>query len=194
MDEDGGLNPPAPKGVESSILSASATRMYPRPEVQKEIIKQLAKAYGVKVSYRRMTKASGYFNAPNRITIDCSPSNQDQLLETFFHELGHYYCYHNRKFSIYHRTLTKKLHRRRLHALFRTAGRAELYVDKWAERECKKYFPEIEWKGSYRSYSDRAWLVEELKRECRCLRSFHYKSNSKKLRRTTKKPSKALRR
>jgi hypothetical protein len=126
-------------------------------ETQRCIVQQLAHEYKVKLIYSEEWKASGVFLLPNTICIH--PKTKD-IIETFFHELGHVHCYRNKIFPAYHKYKNKKYTRQ---AILSTAFRAENYVDRWAEAECKTWFPEYEWHGSYRTEASRKWLMDYYK-------------------------------
>lgn len=136
---------------------------YPPPEVQKEIIRIIAKSLRLKLYFRRIKDYGGYFYPTRTIVISCEPHNEEYLLETFFHELGHWYCYHHDIYKAYHKPgrLTRKSRREML----RTATRAELFVDHWGEQRCAEYFPEIRWEGTYRDEESQIELIADLKKE-----------------------------
>lgn len=128
--------------------------------IQKIIIKDLAKQYNVKVVFKRIPGWAGMYTSPDLIEID---SQTSIMLEVFFHELGHYYCWKNKIFPIYHnRAPAKKINFRNV--MF-TAYRAERWVDDWGKRECRKHFPNFPWQGAYRTKADKEFLYDNIKDE-----------------------------
>lgn len=67
---------------------------------------------------------------------------------TLFHELGHIYCYKNGIYKSYHFG-DKKLTKRDNQLIRRIGLRAERWVDRWAKKEMKKYFPKERYDESY---------------------------------------------
>jgi hypothetical protein len=125
---------------------------------QKEIVRQLAKNYNVRVRFAKSDEYSGLYRPPNRIIIN---NSDEHIILTFFHELGHHYCYQNNIFPVYHGRVAAG--KATLSAMASTAWRAEQWVDRWAKAECKQVFPELNWIAAY-SEEDRKWLSEYAKK------------------------------
>ena len=117
------------------------------------MLEQLAYVYDVDVIFSKKWNAEGVFLLPRTICI--SPLAEEPL-ETFFHELGHVRCYRKKIFPAYHRYKNKKYTRQ---AVLSTAFRAERYVDKWAEKECRSWFPNYKWVGCYKTEKERQSLL-----------------------------------
>ena len=117
------------------------------------LLEQLAYVYDVDVIFSKKWNAEGVFLLPRTICI--SPLAEEPL-ETFFHELGHVRCYRKKIFPAYHRYKNKKYTRQ---AVLSTAFRAERYVDKWAEKECRSWFPNYKWVGCYKTEKERQSLL-----------------------------------
>jgi predicted SprT family Zn-dependent metalloprotease len=129
--------------------------------IQKQIIKELAKQYGVKVHFRQLSEASGLWVVPNNIFIGKEKTGSSYI-EIFFHELGHYHAYKNNKFPIFHGKMRRKESYKNLMI---TAYRAERWVDEWGRKECKKHFPNLKWVGAYRTRGEKKWLYEGIRKE-----------------------------
>lgn len=121
-------------------------------DVQKKIIKRLAKDYDVKLRFKSLKDCSGAFYPPNKIILDPDADGRN-ILETFFHELGHLHAYRTNKFKVYHSKFRFSSNYAALNAL-----RAERWVDKWGQEECARVLPEIPWRGSYRTQADVVFL------------------------------------
>lgn len=137
------------------------------PERQKILVKYLCRKIGIKIRFRKMNldKWWGYASShAKKITI---ASNSPHILSIFFHELGHIVAAATGKWPAYHDPLVPS-NKKKFLALARTALRAELWVDKWGEREFKKLFPHLPYIQCYRDANDRALLdehVESIRRE-----------------------------
>ena len=67
------------------------------------------------------------------------------------------HCYKYGIFPAFHQKGKQKYTKQ---AILSTAFRAEKYVDKWAEKECKSYFPDFKWIGVYRTKKSREGLTK----------------------------------
>lgn len=139
--------------------------------MNKEIIKELSKLYKVRVyfynnrtpgiGYHRYNKKHGRFYESIHIY-----EKDDDILSIFFHELGHSYCTHNNKFPSYHKLKdgrwingNYKRNIKGLQNVIRTCYRAECYVDRWADKEMRIWFPDIKYRAGYVGNSDaKNWL------------------------------------
>lgn len=82
-----------------------------------------------------------------------SRCRKDAMLSIFFHELGHKHChdmgiwrwYHTRYMRNGRYWYTKKL----LNGIVKTGLKAEKWVDRWAEKTMKLYFPDIKYLVGY---------------------------------------------
>jgi hypothetical protein len=128
---------------------------------QRTIIRTLAKQFGVKVFFCKTDNCAGYWTKenPDHIYISGHIRWGHSYIEIFFHELGHRHCYYKKIFPLFHRkTYTT------LAEIAPLAYRAENFVDRWAERECKKILGnDFYWKGAYRDDIDRKWLLERIR-------------------------------
>jgi len=70
----------------------------------------------------------------------------------FSHEMGHVFNFRNKKYYKYNRYVGKEYTKRFLKkdSAVKYALRAEIYTDKVGKRLCKKWFPNIKYKGSYK--------------------------------------------
>lgn len=121
-------------------------------------LKAIAEQYGAEVIFKSMD-LGGFFSRPKTIAINKNIPN-DEAIQVLFHELGHLHAYKNRLFSCYHRP---KKTRKAMVAFFRTALRAERWVDNWGKREFKKVTrSNARWEPAYASKSE----IEYLERYC----------------------------
>lgn len=131
----------------------------------KRKINRLAKLYDVKVHYfsnKDENSSTGYVDVRESYIFIKKRKCEKEMLKTFFHELGHIYCYRNNKWFIYHNFGFEK-HTKSFEMFKkfkRTAYRAECYVDVWGKNEMKKHFPKIKYSLSYEQKDKRAikWL------------------------------------
>jgi hypothetical protein len=116
----------------------------------KSIILSLAKEYKVKVFFSKSVKEKGlarYWRRSMTISTNYPPVSQ---LSTFFHELGHIYCYQHGLWPKYHllkapeyMTLKEK------RSCYATALKAERWIDNWAKKEMTKHFPNVKFVFTY---------------------------------------------
>jgi hypothetical protein len=134
-------------------------------------IRKIAKHYGVKFRVMNLTNGIGGTYANNTIFLSTDPRRKEtwkskaNMFSAFFHELGHHYCTINDKFVFYHqaqfaRHKTKRDRKKWVCKILKTANRAELYVDKWAEKEFSKWYPNLKYRQAYRTKTDKQWLKE----------------------------------
>ena len=131
------------------------------PQVE-YFIKSICDQLDIKFKFKKLSPVTrGLFKYPNKIHID--PNNIesfDMLMNVFFHELAHWYAYHNNVFPIYHSKNMKKFN---LKNNMCTAVRAERWVDNFGKNTCKQLFPDIKWKNSYQSKEEVKMLREYVK-------------------------------
>lgn len=133
-----------------------------------KIVKILARYYGF--SFRQFSGELdgriGYYDRfKKRIAIhkDCKGK---ETLKVFFHELGHGHCQRNGIWKTYHTgpyknkkgeyIFSKKVAR----GTILTGFKAECWVDRWAEKEMHKWFPNLDYESAYGSEESRLWLNE----------------------------------
>jgi len=112
-----------------------------------EELKPIAKYYKVNVNFSdKLPKwVDGLSHKKNGFTINTSGERKrEQIISTFFHELGHVYCKRNKLWESYHNPRSVSIQKVR-----RTALKAELWIDRWAITEMENWFPNIEYTGSY---------------------------------------------
>lgn len=85
----------------------------------------------------------------NHKTLNGS-KNFGRKVRTLFHELGHIHCYENNIWCSYHHsTSLKSLTKYEKGLVIKTGLKAERWVDNWAAKEMKKYYPKIKYKFVY---------------------------------------------
>lgn len=127
----------------------------------RQIIQELAKEYRVRVFFTKNMKSRGLARYWRRSISLCAIQPPRIMISTFFHELGHVYCYDNGLWASYHNEIPPiKMSYREKQLLYRTALRAERWVDKWAEHEMSKHYPELKY---YTTYNDDEVVKDFLK-------------------------------
>lgn len=126
---------------------------------------ELSKEYGVRLHFTKsMINNDGcarYWN--NSISVSTTQSASG-MLSTFFHEIGHIYCWENSIWTSYHvnkpfEHLTKEEKSR----FIKVALKAERWVDSWAKNEMKKHFPNVKYSPSYESEADGKEFMTDIK-------------------------------
>lgn len=131
----------------------------------KEEIKAICKYYGVDVEFMKYSYGccgfSDYTNFKIRITPKAFRHGRGVLLITTFHELGHIYCYINSIYKKYHYSKPyNKLTKKDKKAVRLTGFKAECFVERWAEKEMKKYYPSMKYRAYYGNEESKKWLRE----------------------------------
>lgn len=75
--------------------------------------------------------------------------NKRKIISALFHELGHMHCYKNNIWYCYHHIRDIGYTKKNIRRFKKTAYRAESWVDLWAEKEMKKYYPKFKYKHGY---------------------------------------------
>ena len=120
-------------------------------------IKKLCNTYNVECYFKRQLSAGGlsvYWE--DKIYILDLGYHSDfkwWYMSVFFHELGHIHAFRNKKWPSYH--YVGKINKRKWKL---TALKAEVWVDKWAEQEYYKHFPNNVYNQSYRTEEDKNWF------------------------------------
>ncbi len=132
----------------------------------KQIIIELSKKYRIKVFFNKRKNLNGEARFWRRsISINENNSPTD-MLSIFFHEVGHVYCFDNNLWISYHNPKNYYDYTdREKQLIFKTAIRAEKWIDKWAEKEMKKHFPDIKYYGVYNDKDVVKSFREDLKKE-----------------------------
>lgn len=136
---------------------------------KKNIIKHLSKLYNVKYRLKNLKDTGGLANLELEIIevnkefgMPSKKREMDVFISTIFHEVCHIIATRNRKYAMYHNS---DLDSQKDIDLFRRyALRAELYVDKMAQKMCKKLFPKVRYNKTYRSKREREYLKKWLDR------------------------------
>lgn len=94
-------------------------------------------------------QTAGIYNTLTRnicITFN-KKTDERELIQTVFHELGHGFCIKYNKWPSYHTlAICDKNEAKRY---VNTSLKAERWVDRWAEKEMKKHFPQLKYKALY---------------------------------------------
>lgn len=110
-------------------------------------LKPIIKHYKIKVYYSKSLPewVEALSQGDNGFTISIKKeSSKEKFISTFFHELGHIHCKRKGIWKSYHNPKNASVSKVR-----RTALKAELWVDKWAINEMKKWYPDLQYTGSY---------------------------------------------
>lgn len=133
-----------------------------RDEKVKTEVAALARDCGVRY---RLTRDWAYMGSccPIKkivtLNLDCT---YVEILSTFFHEVGHVEARKKGKFKVYHSVAEFRSRKERM-IFNRTALRAELWVEDWAEKEFLKRFPKKKYSRTY-GYDDESKLA--VNKEC----------------------------
>ncbi len=128
----------------------------------RKTLNKIAKKYGVKYRFKRFkSEAGGLALFPENLILINKKYiwKKNMFASCFLHELGHLYCYENRIYKIYHSAIPLKTKEDFRHYMA-TSLRAELYVDRWAEKQFKKYFPKLKFVKAYRTKKQQKWLKD----------------------------------
>lgn len=125
---------------------------------QKEL-KELGRAFGINVEFISLPHNVGYFYYAKSLMVLDKNLNRNTTISVFFHELGHAFCYNEKKYEAFHnKDKPEVMSTDCLKKLTRTALKAERYVDKIAAKMLKKYYPNLEYNISYHGIGNEIWL------------------------------------
>lgn len=125
-----------------------------------KLLQELGRDYAVRLHFTNnlftLDGCARYWN--NSISISLR-QNSVSMLSTFFHEIGHIYCWDNQLWKSYHIDkplfeMTQEEKKRYV----RTALKAERWVDNWAKKEMKKHFPKLTYIAGYDEVSRKEFL------------------------------------
>lgn len=130
-------------------------------------IKQLSEFYGVPVKMYRSGNLGGYFSLRNGEPTIFINRKFGNLYSTFFHELGHVYCYEKGLWKAYHapvKVRNGKMHipKNLARMKVKTALKAERWVDSWARKEMAFWLPTKPYRTGYDSEDAKEWLENHL--------------------------------
>lgn len=135
----------------------------PNKREAKEHILRVASEWNIPIIFtQRKGKWGGYWTG-KKIVIS-TRSNATFMLQIFYHELGHHYCFLNKKFWVYHNPRLRET-RANIAKLMKVALFAELYVDRWGRNRFKEAFPTLAYKLAYTDVADRKYLQDHLRSE-----------------------------
>lgn len=133
--------------------------------IVRSILIELSREYGVRLHFNKTDKSHGsarYWN--NSISINPNQSAVG-MLSTFFHEMGHIYCWDNSLWRSFHFNKSiDDLSSDEKRKLVLTALKAERWVDRWAKKEMKKHFPHLKYIDGYLSKESGDNFTMELKK------------------------------
>ena len=135
---------------------------------KKNIIKYLSKLYNVKYRLRNIKGAGGMADIELEIIevnkdfgLSTKKKEMDFFISTVLHEVCHILATRRGKYLMYH-TFQNFESQKGIDMYRRYALRAELYVDKMAQKMCKELFPNVRFQKAYRSKRDRECLKKML--------------------------------
>jgi hypothetical protein len=108
-----------------------------------DTIKKIVKDRGLKLVFKNIGGYRGYLDYKNKKLIVNGDLSKRDLISLVFHELGHLYCYNNKKYKSFHVVGDLTEIEKKTRVL--TAWKAEKYVDDWGEKEMKKYYPKLKY-------------------------------------------------
>lgn len=118
----------------------------------------------------RFNKYMGCLDDKNNVAIYTHKDKNTKITlrefwSTIFHEFCHILCAREGVYKIYHLEFRDNKNKRINRAIRRCALRAELYVDKRAEKLMKIFLPDIPFKRAYRTKEDQEYLKEYIAKE-----------------------------
>lgn len=131
-----------------------------------QIIRKLAELFGVRVYFfnRGDDGVLGWYN-PRTQAIRISRGKTSEMISTFFHELGHRYCYDMGIWKDYHRINYKNgrpvFTVKQLKGILKNGLKAERWVDKWGEKMMNTMFPMLPYRKGYVSKEAVRWYQQE---------------------------------
>jgi len=112
-------------------------------------ITDLANTYKVHVVFKKLKHNLAQCDG-HKIEIDLYKcSSRSEGIGAFFHELGHLHCHK--------KGIWKNYHNRNKYYMIQTGLKAERWVDRWAERELKKWYPRMKYNSVYNTKYGRDW-------------------------------------
>lgn len=131
----------------------------------KKLIIELSREYDIRVHFTKSMPDAGcarYWN--NSISIS-SKQSAIGMISTFFHEVGHIFCWKNSLWTSYHiNKPIEHLTQSEKQKFIRVALKSERWVDNWAKIEMKKHFPKIQYLNGYRSFEDGISFMKQIKK------------------------------
>jgi hypothetical protein len=130
-----------------------------------KILRELALEYEVRIHITSSYLDFGFALYWNNSIMVSMNQSAPSMFSTFFHEIGHIYCWNNSLWTSYHCNksydhLTKKEKKK----IIMTGLKAERWVDKWAKVEMKKHFPNIKYQPGYSTKEDGDSFLREIKK------------------------------
>lgn len=126
-------------------------------------ISKLSKLFNVRVYYSKSIPHRGearYWN--DSITLSLNQSITS-IISTFFHELGHIYCYRNKIWMSYHNPKSpNEMSELEKTLLCKTALRAERWVDNYGMNEMFRYYPGMTYTRSYHDQTGIDFLKNDI--------------------------------
>lgn len=125
----------------------------------KKEIRTIAKIFGVKICLSNgsnmIQETAGYYcYIEKKIFLNIKLiKNSKELLDYFFHELGHFIDDDLGKFKKYY------IERTPLYQLRKVTVRAEIHADQIGESIFKQFFPQLKYDRSYRTKEDKRFLL-----------------------------------
>jgi hypothetical protein len=131
-----------------------------------QIVRDIKKRTGVDFTFRFVPMADTYLEASvdiqkKFIAVNSSiPWDRAKFISAILHEVSHIIAAKTGVYKIYHSWPVRVKNRA---AFFRTALRAERYVDKYAKKMMKDLYPGVRYKPSYFNKKDVIWFNKQLK-------------------------------
>lgn len=124
----------------------------------------ICEAYDITCSFSVTGECSDVDIYTRDINIDmCKATNRSLFYSFLFHEIGHIYCYDNKKYIKYHSDCDDDLDEMSIYV--RKYGlRAERFVDKIGAELMKLYFPDTEYQSCYSKAEDVKWYHDWVER------------------------------
>lgn len=123
----------------------------------------MAVEFDVKVEFCNIWDRGECYVTQRRIVISTFEQTPEEMLCTFFHELGHIECSNRKIWTVYNTLPFSNMSKSDKSSYIRTALKAERWIDKWASKKIKEYFPTINYTLTYFESEGVEYMKDHLK-------------------------------
>lgn len=129
----------------------------------KEELKQLAKNFGLKLTFKKMDYASGFFNSRDGLICLDSRLTTKLMLSVFFHELGHCFDMSSGLYNSFYNRHKLRKDKFYWNKVARIAFNAEVHTDKTGKMLMKYFYPEYSYiKGYQNRKKDKEYVLNNI--------------------------------
>lgn len=120
----------------------------PKHERVTKKLRRIARLHDMKLRFKPSVGLKAEYWVGDSLAILQLEVTERELVSNFFHELGHHLDYTSGLFRSFYSPKTP------LYVQRKVSLKAERHADKIGERLCRKYFPKVKFRKSYRSRED----------------------------------------